>query len=73
MRVGDKVQFRPVLYGGKRTVTGRIVFIPKHGRYVRVRYTAVNFYGETVEHFESLQVAGGVPTDTEPETRGREK
>lgn len=70
MKVGDKVQFRPELYAGKKQVTGRIVFIPQHGRYVRIRFTARNFFGKEVEHFECVQIANGRLLCCEPETRG---
>ena len=70
MRVGDKVQFRPTLYDGKKQVIGRIVFIPQHGRYVRIRFTARNFFGKEVEHFECVQTADGRLLCGEPETRG---
>ena len=73
MKVGDKVSFRPALYGSKRTVTGTVVFIPKNGRYARVRFFGTGFYGRRVEHFESLQIVDGRTKDEEPETRGRDK
>ena len=73
MNVGDKVQFRPYLYDCKKMVTGRIVFLPKHERYARVRFTAVNFFGETVEHFENVQIVDGQLRDEGPEKRGQDK
>lgn len=70
MKVGDKIQFRPELYDGRKTVTGRIVFIPQNGRYVRVRYSCRNYYGQQVTHFECVQIVNGQPVTDAAETRG---
>lgn len=58
-RLGTKIRFWPTLYRGEKQVTGEIVYIHPKNRYVRVRFTAVDFYGRTVEHYECLKIING--------------
>lgn len=58
-RLGAKVKFWPTLYNGEKQVTGEVVYVHPKNRFVRVRFTSVDFFGATVEHFECLKIING--------------
>ncbi|MBQ8145051.1 MAG: hypothetical protein IJ042_09725 [Butyricicoccus sp.] len=58
-RIGPNIRFWPSLYNGEKQVTGEVVYVHPKRRFVRVRFTSVDFFGRTTEHFECLKIIDG--------------
>lgn len=59
IKIGQKIEFWPSLYYGKKRVTGELIYVHPKKRFVRVRFTSTDYFGRTVELTECLKIING--------------